>query len=330
MAYDRARVAERFRIPGEGLPVMEQILTETECEVLDGFLPERFPGEELEEYLIDHAFVSDRDGARRWVEQAWKRGVLWLEEDGSYCFGSFYGRLDIFAVVERSAYHALPAEQKRALDAWYFDAYVEGLRRALRDRKRQSTAEADKKSAERPTQDRVLTLEEALDFVENREDTPYLADCDCRVLKEGCEHPVNTCITYRTAENSFARKGFAVPITKEEARQVILKADQAGLVHTANPGGLCNCCDDCCYLFRASRELDLWGIWPESGRSIRVEDTCIGCKACVKRCPFGVLAFQEGHIAVKDPEQCTGFGLCREVCPVQALKLEEKKRDSTV
>ena len=43
MAYDRARVAERFKIPEEGLPGMEHILTETECEVLDGFLPERFP-----------------------------------------------------------------------------------------------------------------------------------------------------------------------------------------------------------------------------------------------------------------------------------------------
>ena len=41
---------------------MEQILTETECEVLDGFLPERFPGEELEEYL-DTDEPYDKAGA---------------------------------------------------------------------------------------------------------------------------------------------------------------------------------------------------------------------------------------------------------------------------
>lgn len=316
-AYNRERVIRRFQVPEEAWPVLEEILNETELFVLDDLEKEHFSKEELCGYLVRTEIAGDEKAAEEWIRRAWKRGVLWLEADGSYCIGSFYGRLDIFAVEERERYHALPRERKEALDGWYFASYVQGLQ--------------DGKDRKLPTGDRVLTLKQALAFVDGREDTPYLADCDCRVLKEGCASPVNTCITYRTAENSFARKGLAVPITKEEAKDVIRKADAAGLMHTANPGGVCNCCGDCCYLFRASEELGLWQTWPVPAGRIQVKDTCIGCGRCVERCYFEVLKLTDvdggrKRIAVAGADQCVGCGICRAVCPVGALELPEEEQ----
>ncbi len=337
-AYNKTRVIERFGVPKEGVPILELILEVPELLVLDGFpgntKPEAFRAEELCRYLTENRIAGNEAAAREWIQRAWKRGVLCLLEDGRYRFGNFYGRLDIFAVAQRDTYHGLPKEQKEALDAWYFQAYVDGLRESLKKMEAAAGNHREGQDAQAcflPTGDQVLTLEEAMAFVENREDTPYLADCDCRVLKEGCGHPVNTCITYRTAENSFARKGLAVPITKEEAKRVIAEADRAGLMHTANPGGLCNCCGDCCYLFRASRELGLWGIWPKRKYRIEAENSCIGCGRCAERCHFGVLQLSADERGRKRiwtalPEQCIGCGICREVCPVQALKLKEDER----
>jgi electron transfer flavoprotein alpha subunit len=56
-----------------------------------------------------------------------------------------------------------------------------------------------------------------------------------------------------------------------------------------------------------------------------IEGKCIGCKKCVKVCPFGAIDMQ-GKLAVIDLAKCTLCGACVEPCPVEAIVLDRGGR----
>jgi len=49
-------------------------------------------------------------------------------------------------------------------------------------------------------------------------------------------------------------------------------------------------------------------------------DICIGCGACVEVCPVNALRM-ENNKAVVDPDLCIDCGSCVPVCPVEAIEL---------
>lgn len=312
------KIIDAFCVPREGRDILDVMLTKMEQEMLCSWPEaESLSEEALAGLLCDKGMTSDKADALNFIEKVFCRGVLNKSEDG-YCRGSFYGRLDIFATDEASEYRKLPKEKRDELDDWYFAAYLRGLK---------SSGEA------RPTADEVLPLEDTLEFIDKKEEQPYLALCDCRMLKGACDKPVLTCITYRTAPNSFVKRGLAKKITKQEAMQVVKDADKAGLMHTVNPGGVCSCCTDCCYLFRAARALDSRGTWPRVHyRAVLDEDKCIGCRSCMRRCHFNVFDLKKDKAKENDgkrlpvqmvsPDSCVGCGLCVTGCPADALTLE--------
>jgi aryl-alcohol dehydrogenase-like predicted oxidoreductase/NAD-dependent dihydropyrimidine dehydrogenase PreA subunit len=55
-------------------------------------------------------------------------------------------------------------------------------------------------------------------------------------------------------------------------------------------------------------------------RQLYIEEWCLGCGACVERCPFGLLEISEGK-AVLNGEQCMYCGYCATVCPQFAIKV---------
>jgi electron transfer flavoprotein alpha subunit len=58
-----------------------------------------------------------------------------------------------------------------------------------------------------------------------------------------------------------------------------------------------------------------------------IEEKCIGCKKCVKVCPFGAIDMQ-GKLAVIDLAKCTLCGACVEPCPVEAIVLDRGGRQT--
>jgi len=60
-----------------------------------------------------------------------------------------------------------------------------------------------------------------------------------------------------------------------------------------------------------------------------IQDKCIGCKKCVKVCPFGAITM-EGKLAVIDLSKCTYCGACPEACPVDAIILIKEQITQTV
>ncbi|WKY42958.1 FAD-dependent oxidoreductase [Eubacteriaceae bacterium ES2] len=128
------------------------------------------------------------------------------------------------------------------------------------------------------------------------------ADCACRLAQRivgtPCEHPVeDMCIQVGHEAEYYIRTGRATQITREEAEDIILKAERLGLVHQIfNNEGMnqstfiCNCCGCSCASLRA---VSLFKI-ADANRSNFVAEVdpekCVGCGSCVENCNTNALA----------------------------------------
>jgi len=52
-------------------------------------------------------------------------------------------------------------------------------------------------------------------------------------------------------------------------------------------------------------------------------EKCTLCKVCIKNCPFGALAIEDGRLQVN--EACTLCGVCVNVCRFDALSIERRQ-----
>jgi ferredoxin len=296
-----------FEVPDAAAPVIDRIVDPLEIALVDALSTKVFCAEDARIALEGATGESWPDSRLLpLLESAYRRGVLRLEDESftTFAVSTFYDRLEVFVCTEPEAYGALPRETQVELDRWCFETY---------------TASLD--DGERPTGDRVLTLAETLALIDGVDRPIWLNRCDCRVLSGRCDKPVDTCVSFRSGINTLSHRGWATPITREEARAVVSRADAAGLMHTANDEGICNCCAGCCYLFRAQEARGAGRRWPRAERvAVLDPDLCIGCGLCVERCPFGVFEL-DGVGLSQHLELCRGCGLCAETCPTSALAM---------
>lgn len=333
----RQRLIRRYEIPADAQPYLDVFFTPTEIAFAAEAPTSPFTVEEAQRILDRLAARGDAPeatDAAAFLDAAYRRAVVDLapDEPGTtaanpaaaahatapaseprYRLGTFYSRLDVFAISEQDAWRTIPDATRAALDAWYFNAYIDSL---------------DPDPATPPTQDAVLSLDETLAFIDKQDRPIYLNTCDCRSLANGCEAPRRVCLTYKSGPNTFCGRGLSDALTKEQAKDVVRQADKAGLMHTANPNGICNCCGDCCYLFRGQHRRDSLGTWPIAPHVVAYDaEKCISCGRCVKRCHFDVFALKrEGkqRTLLVDTTPCVGCGLCVSVCPTHALSLVER------
>src|SRR6266481_2384267 len=53
--------------------------------------------------------------------------------------------------------------------------------------------------------------------------------------------------------------------------------------------------------------------------AFRIIETCIGCTACVKRCPTDAITGDRKVLHIIDPALCIDCGACGVVCPTDAI-----------
>jgi ferredoxin len=181
----------------------------------------------------------------------------------------------------------------------------------------------------------IATYEDSREIVKSQSFIA-LANCICRVqqglLDKGCQKPVEVCLLFGAWGQHYIDLGMARPITVTEALQVLDQAEEAGLVtqpsSAQNPGGLCNCCGECCAILRGLNKL------PRPAEAVLCNyfgvvdaELCTGCGTCLERCQMGAIALNDEEVAEIDLDRCIGCGLCVTTCPTEALRLEIKPED---
>lgn len=266
------------------------------------------------------------------LKSCYKRGIVSLTEEGNYVKGELYCRLDLFAQFEHDKWSSLSYELRHYLDDWYVEKYgkrcIDGILGKVEHRiKSNYCIEGTEDSY--LGNDIILPLEEALTYLDGIEEDIYLLPCNCRCIAMNCDKPVETCIQYNPASeiNTPINRGWGRKISKDEAREIMKKANAAGLMQTVGDDAICNCDGCCCYPSRSSQRLNSQGIWPRTKYRVQWNDqACIRCGLCVKRCNFNVFEIvqSDGKRFMKfDSSKCRGCGLCVESCPKKAISLEK-------
>ncbi|WP_371371705.1 ATP-binding protein [Sporomusa aerivorans] len=261
---------------------------------------------------------------------AYQRCIIDKENNAGtdyYIAGSFYNRLKKFC--QFGNYHVLPRRIRKELDAWDFDEYVKRnnyFRQVL----------AHDPEYENCHNEWILLLAEAEAMIDAASAIRVLP-CDCKMLADNCDHSREICLVLdekRLSDRTGGRE-----LSKEEAKQLIRRLDQEGLMHTGGPANwresgpqvVCNCCTCCCYPFRAGQKFGTKGRWPKS-RYLAVyhAERCVQCGLCVRRCGFEAFIFAEEQgekvASITNQvafirERCWGCGLCANACPAHAIEL---------
>ena len=180
-------------------------------------------------------------------------------------------------------------------------------------------------------QHEVMPYERAEELVRAHESFA-VSNCICRqehhILGKGCEKPLESCLTFGMAAETVARTGRGRAISREEALEILERAEKTGLVlqpaNAKDPLFICTCCGCCCGVLRSiKRDPRPASLVSSPFRASLNSDTCTGCGTCVDRCQMEALRLDENK-AVLNLDRCIGCGLCVSTCPTDSLSLVRK------
>ncbi|MBD3352479.1 MAG: 4Fe-4S dicluster domain-containing protein [Candidatus Lokiarchaeota archaeon] len=180
---------------------------------------------------------------------------------------------------------------------------------------------------------KVIPFDDVEKLIENASNTISLANCVCRqekdILGEGCDHPKETCLQFGGAAHYYIDNGMARQITKEEALEVLRKAQDIGLViqptNTQRPTAICCCCGCSCGILSNARKLEKPAQFFTTNYFAEVsDDLCVGCGTCEDRCPMLAVKLNDENVAEVNLDRCIGCGVCVPKCPSDAIHLIQK------
>jgi electron transport complex protein RnfB len=177
----------------------------------------------------------------------------------------------------------------------------------------------------------ILPYEHIREIV-NKHEAFSVNNCICRqeqwMLGNGCDKPLETCISFGGAADHNERLNKGRTISREEVFDILNKAEDAGLVlQAANARDVyyvCACCGCCCGVLRSVKDDPKPASRASSPyRAVHNHDICSGCGTCIDRCQMDALTLYDEK-ALLDHDRCIGCGLCITTCSTGALQLQRK------
>lgn len=179
---------------------------------------------------------------------------------------------------------------------------------------------------------RLHTYEQVSSYIERYEPIS-VSTCFCRHearLLEGqdCGKPNDVCMQFGAGARYVIERKLGRQVSKEEARQVLRKAEEAGLVHasmnTQEIDFMCNCCPCHCMILKTALAQPRPAMALQSGFQPAFDPhRCVGCGTCVERCPAGALELS-GDIPRLNLDRCFGCGVCASGCFSEAIELTHR------
>lgn len=184
-----------------------------------------------------------------------------------------------------------------------------------------------------PVKQEALTYHQVSHLIENAQSF-MVNECICRkkegLLGKPCTKPLEICLALSPLPGVFEKITWGGRIiNKEEACEILGKAEEAGLVHmTSNIESghwfICNCCGCCCGVLRAVN-MGAPNVINSHYYAEIDQEKCSACGICAdERCQVQAIRKDEDHCSVIK-ERCIGCGLCSSTCPEDAISLLRKE-----
>ena len=184
-----------------------------------------------------------------------------------------------------------------------------------------------------PVKQEALTYQQVSGLIEKAR-SYMVNECICKkkqgLLDQPCSKPTEVCLAMAPVPRAFDKISMGGKvITKEEAYEVLQKAEDAGLVHlTSNVESghwfICNCCGCCCGVLNSAR-LGLPNFVNSHYYAEIDPELCSACGICAdERCQVKAINKGDDSCSVIT-RRCIGCGLCASTCPEDAIKMVHKK-----
>jgi len=177
----------------------------------------------------------------------------------------------------------------------------------------------------------VHTYDQVQTFID-RYDPIAVTTCYCRhaaALREEDIHglPLDVCMQFGTgAQFAIDRLG-GRKVTKQEAREVLNRSEEAGLIHmsmntTEDIGFICNCDRWHCVMVKQVLAKPKPALFFNSGFEPRFDaERCVACEICIQRCPPEALTLGEDGVPQVNLDRCFGCAVCATGCPEEAISM---------
>lgn len=180
--------------------------------------------------------------------------------------------------------------------------------------------------------EKIIPFPMARDLILNGPPDVAIYECSCRHNRQKPCLPTRVCMIVGQPFVDFIiehRPEESQRINQKEAVEILRAEHLRGHIHTAWFKDLlqdrffviCNCCRCCCGGIEAMMKHHL-PIMVSSGYSALVDkNKCAGCGLCVQVCPFSASKLENKKSQI-DREKCMGCGVCVDKCPEKAITLE--------
>ena len=181
---------------------------------------------------------------------------------------------------------------------------------------------------------RIHTYDQVATYIE-KYDSIGVGTCYCRHaagLRGEDVHgmPLDVCMWFGRAADYMVERLGGRKVTRDEARAVLDRAEEAGLIHmsrntTEDIEFLCNCDRWHCEVVSQVLQQPKPGLIFNSGFQPRFDaDLCVACETCIDRCPPAALAMGGEDVPVVNPDLCFGCAVCATGCPEEAVAMAAK------